>query len=87
MAVKKKANKERTLVESLKYIVDNGFCSYNYYKAKQEWNKIKDQFNSADQEELKSALIRVDPDYPDCLDYRGFSDVFNTKIKQLEENK
>ena len=60
-------NKE-SLIQSLKFILNKGFCQATVHRAIKEFNIIKPYLQESDSKKLGYYMMYLDPTYPDYID-------------------
>ena len=55
----------KDLLNSLKFILNKGFCTRTIHRAWMEFNKIKEYLAEEDRKLIYEWMLELDPDYPD----------------------
>lgn len=81
----------KSLIKSLEFIRNKGFCHYTVHRAIKEFEKIQYYLKDDDRKVLSSCLMNIDPNYPDFtgseIDYGWFARHINQIINLLKEGR
>ena len=78
---------KNSLIKSLDFILNKGFCKRTIYRAWKEFKKIKPYLAEEDSELIYRCMLYVDPDYPDYMprDYYA-RQRFASAVKQAKQH-
>ena len=81
----------KSLINSLEFIRNKGFCSYTVHRAIKEFEEIQYYLKEEDRKKLGYYMVTLDPDYPDFTgvhsDYEWFAKHINEIIKSVKRKE
>lgn len=78
---------DTSLIKSLEFIRNKGFCHYTVHRAIKEFNKIKSYLTEKDRNNIGYYILELNPDYPDYCHHSHFTcEMFAYNIEKIIES-
>ena len=77
---------KRSLLKSLDFILNKGFCTRTIHRAWREFEKIKSYLTDEDSKLIYKWMLELDPDYPDYSPNDYCRKQFAFVVKQAKQH-
>lgn len=75
----------KSLISSLEFILNKGFCSYTAHRAIKEFEEIQCYLKEEDRKKLGYYMVTLDPNYPDFTGVHSDYEWFAVHTKEIIE--
>lgn len=76
----------KSLIDSLEFILNKGFCSYTIHRAIKKFEEIQCYLKEEDRKILGYYMVTLDPDYPDFTGVHSDYEYFAMHLKEIIES-